>query len=110
MGSHPPYGATSSLLGQGSLLTRQPYSHPCPHPHPYPYSYPYPYPYPTPTPTPTPHQVREGLNLLPFEYLLAREHFPGGPGAIVVSEFSASARVLSGGVPCNPWSIRKAGP
>ena len=54
--------------------------------------------------------MREGLNLLPFEYLLAREHFPGGPGAIVVSEFSASARVLSGGVPCNPWSIRKAGP
>jgi len=53
--------------------------------------------------------VREGLNLLPFEYLLAREHFPGGPGAIVVSEFSASARVLSGGVPCNPWSIRKVG-
>ena len=53
--------------------------------------------------------VREGLNLLPFEYLLTREHSPCGPGAMVVSEFSASARVLSGGVPCNPWSIRKVG-
>ena len=50
--------------------------------------------------------VREGLNLMPFEYLLARE---GNPGALLLSEFSSVARVLSGAVTTNPFSIKKVG-
>ena len=37
--------------------------------------------------------VREGLNLLPIEYMLAREH---EPGALVLSEFCSLARILAG--------------
>ena len=48
--------------------------------------------------------VREGLNLAPLEFMIARE---ARPGAIVLSEFSSLARVLSGPVLCNPWSVRK---
>ncbi|KAL1527321.1 hypothetical protein AB1Y20_015992 [Prymnesium parvum] len=48
--------------------------------------------------------VREGLNLVPLEFMVAREH---RPGAIVLSEFGSLARVLSGAVLCNPWSVRK---
>lgn len=49
--------------------------------------------------------VREGLNLLPIEYMLAREH---APGALVLSEFCSLARILVGAITCNPWSVRKA--
>ena len=48
--------------------------------------------------------VREGLNLLPLEYLLTNE---ANPGSLVVSEFCSLARVLSGAVLCNPWTVRK---
>ena len=43
---------------------------------------------------------------MPFEYLLARE---GNPGALLLSEFSSVARVLSGAVTTNPFSIKKVG-
>ena len=49
--------------------------------------------------------VREGLNLLPIEYILARQRMT--PGAIVLSEFCSLARVFSGCLTCNPWSVRK---
>ncbi len=48
--------------------------------------------------------VREGLNLLPLEYLLTNE---ASPGSLVLSEFGSLARVLSGAVQRNPWSVRK---
>lgn len=48
--------------------------------------------------------VREGLNLLPIEFLLAREH---SPGVLVLSEFCSLARILSSSIVCNPWSVRK---
>ena len=47
--------------------------------------------------------VREGLNLLPIEYMLARESHPG---VIVLSEF-CSPRDPGGSITCNPWSVRK---
>ena len=41
--------------------------------------------------------VRDGLNLLPIEYMLAREHTPG---ALVLSEFCSLARILAGSITC----------
>ena len=48
--------------------------------------------------------VRDGLNLLPLEYMLSRE---ACAGALVLSEFSSLARILSSSITCNPSSIRK---
>ena len=49
--------------------------------------------------------VREGLNVALRVPLGAR----GQPGALLLSEFSSVARVLSGAVTTNPFSIKKVG-
>jgi trehalose 6-phosphate synthase/phosphatase len=59
--------------------------------------------------------VRDGLNLVPLEYLVARAAYleatgdSGGAaagGRLVVSEYSGASRVLSRARRCNPWSQR----
>eukprot|EP00510_Aplanochytrium_minuta_P001363 CAMPEP_0184010528 /NCGR_PEP_ID=MMETSP0954-20121128/3266_1 /TAXON_ID=627963 /ORGANISM="Aplanochytrium sp, Strain PBS07" /LENGTH=1204 /DNA_ID=CAMNT_0026290133 /DNA_START=236 /DNA_END=3850 /DNA_ORIENTATION=- len=44
--------------------------------------------------------VRGGLNMLPFEYVLARND---DPGCLILSEFSACSRVLNGALRINPF-------
>ena len=51
---------------------------------------------------------REGLNLLPFEYLSSRPTFgvigtDEVPGVLLLSEFCSSSRVLSGAIKFNPY-------
>lgn len=50
--------------------------------------------------------IREGMNAFPLEYTAAHAHDPSlGPGLIILSEFTAPARVLSGALYVNPWSV-----
>ena len=45
----------------------------------------------------------EGMNLVPFEYLMCREN-KGKPGTVIVSEFAGSASSLAGALIVNPAS------
>ncbi len=47
--------------------------------------------------------IREGLNLLPLEYIYARRELPRG-GVVVTSEFSTCATLLNGALKVNPFS------
>ncbi|RYZ14043.1 MAG: hypothetical protein EOO70_08030, partial [Myxococcaceae bacterium] len=47
--------------------------------------------------------LREGLNLLPLEYIYARKDTKGG--AVVVSEFSTCSSLLNGSLKVNPFAI-----
>eukprot|EP00004_Rigifila_ramosa_P013609 TRINITY_DN3030_c0_g1_i3.p1 TRINITY_DN3030_c0_g1~~TRINITY_DN3030_c0_g1_i3.p1 ORF type:complete len:687 (-),score=150.04 TRINITY_DN3030_c0_g1_i3:22-2082(-) len=47
--------------------------------------------------------IRDGLNLVPYEYLAAKT--PNKKGILLISEFTGCSRSLSGAVRINPWSI-----
>jgi trehalose 6-phosphate synthase/phosphatase len=49
--------------------------------------------------------IREGLNLLPLEYVYVRKE-PTPPGVVISSEFSAVCSVLNGALRCNPFDIQ----
>jgi len=49
--------------------------------------------------------VREGLNLLPMEYVYARKA-PLKPGVTIASEFSAVCSILNGALRVNPFDIQ----
>jgi trehalose-6-phosphatase len=49
--------------------------------------------------------VREGLNLLPLEYVYCRRNLPN-TGVVVISEFSACSTVLNGSIKVNPFNRR----
>ena len=54
--------------------------------------------------------IREGLNVIPLEYVCSRQYFYGRrrdilPGVIVLSEFTSSARCMSGALYINPWNV-----
>lgn len=50
--------------------------------------------------------IREGMNAFPLEYISVHAHDTQlGPGTILLSEFTAPARVLSGALYLNPWSV-----
>jgi len=49
--------------------------------------------------------IREGLNLLPCEYVYTRKH-PTEPGVTMVSEFSALSSILNGALRVNPYDIK----
>ena len=44
--------------------------------------------------------IRDGLNLLPMEFCVARR---SPPGVLIISEFTGCGRVLVGAIPVNPW-------
>jgi len=46
--------------------------------------------------------IREGLNLMPLEYIYARQHL-GSAGVVVASEFSTVSALLSGALKVNPF-------
>ncbi|CAM9312632.1 unnamed protein product [Phaeothamnion confervicola] len=50
--------------------------------------------------------VREGLNLLPLEYIYARKD-PWPPGVVLASEFSACASLLNGAIRINPFDVQR---
>ena len=45
--------------------------------------------------------IREGLNLMPLEYIHARQHLPSA-GVVVASEFSTVSALLSGALKVRP--------
>lgn len=47
--------------------------------------------------------IREGLNLMPLEYVYVRRDLPNA-GAVVVSEFSTCAAMLNGSIKVNPFA------
>lgn len=49
--------------------------------------------------------IREGLNLLPFEYIYARKDLPNA-GVVVASEFSACSSILNGSIKINPFNTQ----
>jgi len=49
--------------------------------------------------------IREGLNLLPLEYVFSRKS-PGTPGVTITSEFSAVCSILNGALRVNPFDIQ----
>lgn len=49
--------------------------------------------------------IREGLNLLPLEYVFTKKK-PASPGVVISSEFSAVASVLNGALRVNPYDIQ----
>jgi len=49
--------------------------------------------------------VREGLNMVPMEYVYARKA-PLAPGVTIASEFSAVCRILNGALRVNPFDIQ----
>ena len=49
--------------------------------------------------------IREGLNLLPLEYIYARKNL-GYAGVVVVSEFTACSSLLSGSLKINPFNTQ----
>ncbi|KAF4749687.1 Trehalose-6-P synthase/phosphatase complex synthase subunit, partial [Perkinsus olseni] len=56
--------------------------------------------------------VKSGLNLVPFEYYVARAALPPTSptnlrGAVICSEFSGCSRVLIGSLSVNPWNTDK---
>jgi trehalose 6-phosphate synthase/phosphatase len=48
--------------------------------------------------------IREGLNLLPLEYVYARKDLPFA-GVVVASEYTACSSLLSGSLKVNPFYI-----
>ena len=51
--------------------------------------------------------IREGLNLLPLEYVYTNKH-PVAPGVTMISEFSAMSSILNGALRVNPYDIKLA--
>lgn len=52
--------------------------------------------------------IRDGLNLMPIEYILAHQY--SDPGVLILSEFAGSSRVINGALrinPLNPDEVRK---
>lgn len=49
--------------------------------------------------------LREGLNLIPLEYMYCRRNLPN-TGIVILSEFSACASVLNGSIKINPFNTR----
>ncbi len=49
--------------------------------------------------------IREGLNLLPLEYVFTKKK-PSPPGVVITSEFTAIASVLNGALRVNPYDIQ----
>ena len=49
--------------------------------------------------------IREGLNLMPMEYIYARKDMEN-PGVVVASEFSTCSALLNGGLKVNPFNIQ----
>ena len=49
--------------------------------------------------------IREGLNLLPLEYVYMRKK-PAAPGIVISSEFSVVSNVLNGALRVNPFDIQ----
>lgn len=49
--------------------------------------------------------IREGLNLLPLEYIYARKQ-PEKPGVVIASEFAAVCSILNGALRVNPFDIQ----
>jgi trehalose 6-phosphate synthase/phosphatase len=47
--------------------------------------------------------IREGLNLLPLEYIYSRRNLPRG-GVVIASEFSTCSNLLNGALKVNPFS------
>ncbi|DAZ96493.1 TPA: hypothetical protein N0F65_008360 [Lagenidium giganteum] len=47
--------------------------------------------------------LRDGLNTIPFEYIVA--HNRTASGVLILSEFSGSSRLLSGAITVNPWEL-----
>ena len=47
--------------------------------------------------------IREGLNLMPLEYIYARRNLPDA-GVVVVSEFSTCSVLLNGSLKVNPFA------
>ncbi|CAM9655242.1 unnamed protein product, partial [Choristocarpus tenellus] len=50
--------------------------------------------------------VREGLNLIPLEYIFTRNE-PDRAGVVLASEFSACSSLLNGAVRINPFDVAK---
>lgn len=48
--------------------------------------------------------VREGLNLMPCEYVYCKQ---SNPGVVVTSEFSAACNILNGAIRVNPFDIQQ---
>ena len=48
--------------------------------------------------------IREGMNAFPLEFITVHAQQRDAP-AVVLSEFTAAARVLSGALYVNPWSV-----
>lgn len=46
--------------------------------------------------------LRDGLNTIPFEYIVAHKT---SAGVLILSEFSGSSRLLSGAITVNPWEL-----
>ena len=49
--------------------------------------------------------IREGLNLLPMEYIFTKKK-PATPGVVISSEFSAVSSILNGALRVNPFDIQ----
>mmetsp|Transcript_7739 Transcript_7739/g.11490 ORF Transcript_7739/g.11490 Transcript_7739/m.11490 type:complete len:1082 (+) Transcript_7739:42-3287(+) len=49
--------------------------------------------------------IREGLNLMPLEYIYCRKDLPDA-GVVVASEFSACSSLLNGSMKINPFNFR----
>eukprot|EP01041_Mallomonas_annulata_P003536 gene3536-7030_t len=49
--------------------------------------------------------IREGLNLMPLEYIYSRKELPDA-GVVVTSEFSACCSLLNGAIKINPFSAQ----
>lgn len=49
--------------------------------------------------------IREGLNLLPLEYVYSHKK-PNSPGVTITSEFSAVCSILNGALRVNPYDIQ----
>merc|ERR1719491_2522523 len=49
--------------------------------------------------------IREGLNLLPLEYVFSRKA-PATPGIVITSEFSTVCSILNGALRVNPFDIQ----
>ena len=49
--------------------------------------------------------IREGLNLMPMEYIYARKDLDNA-GVVVASEFSTCSALLNGGLKVNPFNIQ----
>lgn len=47
--------------------------------------------------------LKDGLNLTSHEYVICQHNKPGGPGAVILSEFAGVSQSLSGSIRINPW-------